>query len=311
MKVYLSADIEGTCGICDWSETERSTRDDYIIYRDQMQREVNAACEAAIAAGAEYVYVKDAHDSARNLIPMELPEQVRVHRGWSGDPLSMMSGLDGDQFDAVFFTGYHAWASCPGNPLSHTMNLKNNFVTLNGQYMSEFMMNAYTAAYYGVPVTFLSGDEALCEFAKELIPGITTVAVNRGVGGAACSIHPAAAVREIREKAEASLTNLDRCRLTLPDSFEMVVSFKEHRQAYSRSFYPGARPKRAGTLCRPFSVSKNSLQKKKAAQRRGELEGAKPASNPIECPAKPCRARRAAREAGTFTLLRSVKVTAF
>ena len=33
MKVYLSADIEGTCGICDWSETERSTRDDYIIYR--------------------------------------------------------------------------------------------------------------------------------------------------------------------------------------------------------------------------------------------------------------------------------------
>ena len=121
------------------------------------------------------------------------------------------------------------------------MNLKNNFVTLNGQYMSEFMMNAYTAAYYGVPVTFLSGDEALCEFAKELIPGITTVAVNRGVGGAACSIHPAAAVREIREKAEASLANLDRCRLTLPDSFEMVVSFKEHRQAYSRSFYPGAR----------------------------------------------------------------------
>ena len=46
---------------------------------------------------------------------------------------------------------------------------------------------------------------------------------------------------EIREKAEASLANLNRCRLTLPDSFEMVVSFKEHRQAYSRSFYPGAR----------------------------------------------------------------------
>lgn len=241
MKVYLSADIEGTCGICDWSETERSAREDYAVYRDQMQREVNAACEAAIAAGAEYVYVKDAHDSARNLIPMELPERVRVHRGWSGDPLSMMSGLDSETFDAVFFTGYHAWASCPGNPLSHTMNLRNNYVTLNGQYMSEFMMNAYTAAYYGVPVTFLSGDEALCESAKALIPGITTVAVNRGSGGAACSIHPAAAVREIREKAEASLSRRDDCRLTLPDSFEMVISFREHRRAYSNSFYPGAR----------------------------------------------------------------------
>ena len=42
----------------------------------------------------------------------------------------------------------------------------------------------------------------------------------------------------------------------------------------------------------------------------GELEGAKPASNEIECPAKPCRARRAARAAGTFTLYNSVKVTA-
>ena len=116
MKVYLSADIEGTCGICDWSETERSTRDDYIIYGIRCSGEVNAACEAAIAAGAEYVYVKDAHDSARNLIPMELPEQVRVHRGWSGDPLSMMSGLDGDQFDAVFLHRLPRWASCPGNP---------------------------------------------------------------------------------------------------------------------------------------------------------------------------------------------------
>ena len=116
MKVFLSADIEGTCGICDWSETERSTPNDYTIYQKQMNREVNAACLGALAAGAEGVYVKDAHDSARNLDPMQLPEQIRIHRGWSGDPLSMMSGLDSDSFDAVFFTGYHAWASCPGNP---------------------------------------------------------------------------------------------------------------------------------------------------------------------------------------------------
>ena len=33
MKVFLSADIEGTCGICDWSETERSTPNDYTIYQ--------------------------------------------------------------------------------------------------------------------------------------------------------------------------------------------------------------------------------------------------------------------------------------
>ena len=27
MRVYLSADIEGTCGIADWAETERATMD--------------------------------------------------------------------------------------------------------------------------------------------------------------------------------------------------------------------------------------------------------------------------------------------
>ena len=241
MKVYLSADIEGTCGICDWSETERSTPADYSLYQKQMQREVNAACQGALEAGAEYIYVKDAHDSARNLDPMELPEQIRIHRGWSGDPLSMMSGLDSDKFDAVLFTGYHAWASCPGNPLSHTMNLQNNWVTLNGERMSEFMMNAYTAAYYNVPVTFLSGDEALCESAKKLIPGITTLAVNQGFGAAASSMHPAVAVREIRARVKDSLGNADKCHLVLPDKFEMVISFKQHHYAYARSFYPGAR----------------------------------------------------------------------
>lgn len=240
MKVFLSADIEGTCGICHWNETERSTPNDYGIYQKQMQREVAAACEGALDGGAEYVYVKDAHDSARNLDPMVLPEQIRIHRGWSGDLLSMMSGLDTDQFDAVFFTGYHAWASCPGNPLSHTMNLRNDHVTINGVLASEFMINAYTAAYYKVPVTFLSGDKALCGFARELIPNITTVAVNEGRGNSAVSMHPAVAVREIRAQAKESLKRAAQCRLTLPEQFDTVVYFREHWKAYSKSFYPGA-----------------------------------------------------------------------
>lgn len=240
MKVYLSADIEGTCGICDWSETDRSAAFDYTPYQKQMQREVAAACQGALDAGADLVYVKDAHDSARNLDPMELPEQVRIHRGWSGDPLCMMSGLDRDSYDAVFFTGCHAWASCPGSPLSHTMNQRNDYITINGVLASEFLINAYTAGYFHVPVTFLSGDKALCGFARELIPGITTVAVNEGLGGSVCSIHPAAAVREIHARAKESLGCAARCRLTLPEHFETVVRFRQHKQAYSKSFYPGA-----------------------------------------------------------------------
>ena len=41
---------------------------------------------------------------------------------------------------------------------------------------------------------------------------------------------------------------------------------------------------------------------------QGELEGAKPASNWIKCPAKPCAARRAESEARIFVLRSSTKI---
>lgn len=241
MNVFISADIEGTCGIAHWDETERSTPRDYEPFRKQMTREVAAACEGVLAAdkGAG-IFVRDAHDSARNIDPAALPQKARIMRGWTGDPLSMMSGIDSGEYGAALFTGYHAWASSPGSPLSHTMNLRNEYVTLNGVRMSEFLMNAYTAGYYGVPVVFLSGDKALCNFASQLIPGITTVAVNEGRGGAVVSMHPDLAVSAIKEGAKKAVKNAKNCVVRLPDFFEMTVRFKDHKVAYSKSFYPGA-----------------------------------------------------------------------
>ena len=240
MKVFLSADIEGTCGITDWSETERSTPYEYNYFRKQMTCEVVAACEGALAGGADEVFVRDAHDSARNIETNQLPESSHIMRGWSGDLLSMMSGLDRDQYDAVMFTGYHCWAASGGNPLSHTMNLQNEYVTLNGVRLSEFMINAYTAGYYGVPVVFLSGDKTLCDFAKEMIPNITTVAVNEGIGGAVISMHPDAAVKAIREGTKKAVKNAKKCQVVLPEHFDVVIRCHQHKRAYSKSFYPGA-----------------------------------------------------------------------
>ena len=63
-RIFLSADIEGTCGIAHWAETELG-KPDYEPFRRQMTREVAAACEGAFAAGCEDLLIKDAHDSAR------------------------------------------------------------------------------------------------------------------------------------------------------------------------------------------------------------------------------------------------------
>lgn len=249
MKVFLSADMEGTCGIVSWPETERNTPMDYTPYQKQMTREVAAACKGAMAAGAQEVLVKDAHDTARNIDPTVLPRGVRMNRSWSGDLLSMMTGLNQEKFDAVFFTGYHAWAGCPGNPLSHTMNGRNNRVILNGVYCSEFLINTYTAGYYGVPVALVTGDAALCAFAKELIPAITTVAVNEGRGGCVTSIHPEEAVERIEAAAKEAVSKASQCQVPMPEHFHMEIEFVKHTMAYSKSFYPGAVLKEDKTVC--------------------------------------------------------------
>lgn len=42
-KLFISADIEGTAGIVNWNETERSVPHDYDYFANQMTREVAAA----------------------------------------------------------------------------------------------------------------------------------------------------------------------------------------------------------------------------------------------------------------------------
>lgn len=249
MRIYLSADIEGTCGIVDRLETHRKEAADYNPFARQMTLEVGAACRGALAAGAEEILVKDAHGSARNLDHSQLPRQAKLLRGWTGDPLEMMSGLDRGAFDAVFFTGYHAGAGCGGNPISHTMNGSNEWVTINGVRASEFLINAYTAGYYGVPVAFLSGDGDLCRFARTLIPEITAVAVNEGRGGGVTAIHPELAIERICAGAEQAARRAAQCQVPMPERFETAIRFRRHQDAYARHFYPGARLEDEKNVC--------------------------------------------------------------
>ena len=150
MKLFISADIEGTTGIVLWYETTNG-HPRYPYFAEQMTREVAAACEGAAAAGADDILIKDAHDSACNLIPAMLPENIRIFRGWGAEIMSMMAGLE-KGYDGVIFTGYHSGAGMDTNPLSHTMNTKNVYVKLNGGLCPELMINCLTASYVGVPV---------------------------------------------------------------------------------------------------------------------------------------------------------------
>jgi len=242
MRLFISSDIEGVTGIVNWNEADLDEGGFwYNYFRNQMTQEVSAACEGAREGGADYVIVKDAHDSGRNIVPTELPEGIFIHRGWGGDPFAMVEGLN-DGFDALAFIGYHSASYGDGNPLAHTMSSLVDEIIINGSRASEFTINSYTAAMLGIPVIFLSGDAALCESAKEFVPGITTVATNIGKGAGATSLHPSEAVRLIREGTRSAMEKIGKdCLIELPAHFKTIIKYKGHQRAYKNSFYPGVK----------------------------------------------------------------------
>ena len=242
MKLFISADIEGCAGTTLNYETHKA-EPAYQKYAKQMTDEVVAVCDAALAAGVDEIVVKDGHGDATNIDVMAMPEHVTLIRGKSGHPINMMYGLD-ETFDAVFYIGYHAPAGDPGSPLSHTSTGASNFIELNGKRMSEFMLNTYTAAMYGVPVLFLSGDERICELSKELGPQITTGSSKKGVGGSAWNVSPKTVIADLKASVTEVLSGdieakLAACRITLPEQYTYDVNYKDLKKAYQMSFYPG------------------------------------------------------------------------
>ncbi|RVG73169.1 M55 family metallopeptidase [Sinorhizobium meliloti] len=238
MKVFISADIEGTAGITAWDEAKKG-EPEYLEFREYMTDELVAACEGARAAGADEVVVKDAHSTARNLILSKLPAYVSLIRGWSGHPDEMMFGID-KSFSAALYVGYHSKAGADANPLAHTLSGSVSRLLINGEVASEFTLNSLCAARYNVPSVFLAGDAGMCAEAETEVPGIVTAATSQGFGPATKSLVPAAAVGVIREGVERALSGHYEIRLPkLPQSFELVVEYTNPTDAYKWSWYPG------------------------------------------------------------------------
>ena len=248
MKVYISADIEGITGITHWDEAHKSSVD-YKEFQDRMTDEVLAACEGAKAAGATEIYIKDAHASGRNLLAAKFPDYVHLIRGWSGHPFCMVQELDAS-FAALVFIGYHAKASSGDHPLAHSMSSARVFhIKINGQAVSEFILNSYAAATVGVPVAFLSGDDGLCDEVKQTNEAIFTVATMRGVGDSVISQSPHVTRAAIKDGVMRSLSRpLVDCKVALPQTFRVEMCFHHARDAYRSSFYPGAEALDARTI---------------------------------------------------------------
>ena len=203
MKVYISADMEGVTGLVDAEDVQPGGRD-YERGREMMTEDVNAAVRGAVAAGADRVVVNDSHGPMRNLLSDHMHPAVDLIRG-RAKPMGMAEGLD-PSFDAAMCVGFHARAGALG-VLSHSFfGHEIEDMWLDDQPVGEIGMLHATARAYGVPMVFLSGDDAACAEAADRDPAMVTVPVKRAIDRFAAELRPAAEARAaIEEGARAAM----------------------------------------------------------------------------------------------------------
>lgn len=247
LKVLISADMEGIGGVSTWEVQADSKGREYEKFRRLMTQEVNAAVAGAAEAGATDVLVVDSHGDAQNIDIELLDKRARLIRAWPR-PLSMVQGID-STFGAVVFVGYHAREGAAEAVLAHTDNGR-VVVKLNGVEVPEAGFEGAIAGDFGVPVVFLSGDQTICQEARELIGPIETVAVKRAIGFySAEMLPPEESQRLIREGVRRGVerrAEIRPYRISRPVKLE--IRFNDVVIAELVSYLPSVERKNGNTI---------------------------------------------------------------
>ncbi len=210
-KVYISVDMEGISGVSGDDQISAG-QSEYGRGRMLMAEDTNAAVRGAFEGGATDVLVNDAHGAQRNLRPEDLDPRARLI-SHSFKRHGMMEGLDGS-FDAVIFIGYHAKADAPRGLFAHTGSGVVRDLRINGRSVGEGGMNAALAAWHGVPVVAVTGDDAAVAELAEAVPGVRGVIVKRAINARAVELKPLALAR--REITEAAREGVARATKPAP-----------------------------------------------------------------------------------------------
>lgn len=238
-KVFISVDMEGITGVVQPAQLGPEGFE-YQRAREWMTAEVNAAIAGIRDAGPAEIIVCDSHGNGQSVLIDQLPEDVRIVRGFPR-PMEMMQGID-ESFAAAVFIGYHASEWTANAVRGHTISSARLLgVTLNGTEMSEGMYNAALAGQFGVPVAFVSGDRLAVAQLQQVAPSAEGVIVKEPYGyHSALTVTPArgqAMIRDGLKRAMAKIGSLQPYRLTTP--IALGVGFKLTLDAERAAFVPG------------------------------------------------------------------------
>ena len=201
MRVFISVDMEGMPFIA--SGEHLHVKGALFSEARKIATKITLWCaEAFRREGFEEVIVADSHGPMITLDVENLPEYVKLTRGFPR-PLSMITG--GEKVDAVVFLGYHSKAGTPRSNFDHTYSSATiDSVEINGIPASEFLLNAYVAGHFNKPVILVAGDQALLEDdVAKYAPWSVRVVLKESHSRFACTSPSLEKIRKELEKAVA------------------------------------------------------------------------------------------------------------
>jgi len=205
MKIFMCTDLEGVAGVVSFEEQSYPDGRYYEEAKRLLTGEVNAAIEGLLQAGVDDVLVWDGHGAGGVCFEELHPAAKLLH----GRPLAPWPALRSvvAEYDACVMIGQHAMAGTGDGNQSHTQSSQTiDYYRLNGRPIGEIAQFALFCGALGLPLIFLSGDEAACREAEDLVPAVTTVAVKRGLSrGSAISLAGPEARQRIREGSRAAV----------------------------------------------------------------------------------------------------------
>jgi D-amino peptidase len=199
MKVLIGTDLEGVAGVVSFTQQTYADSRYYDRARRLLTAEVNAAVEGLLGVGIEDILVMDGHGPGGIWFDDLHPVAKLLH----GRPLPPRERLVPivSQYDVCAMIGQHAMAGVLTSNQGHSQSSRTiDYIQLNGHRIGEIAQFALYYGGLGLPLIFLSGEADACREVEDLVPGITTVSVQQGVGrGAAISLAAPEARRRIRE----------------------------------------------------------------------------------------------------------------
>jgi D-amino peptidase len=206
--------MEGISGVVYWPQPQTGGRDarDDERQRKAMAGDVNAVVEGARRGGGTEFHVLDFHGSSPsrpNLLPDDMDPDIRLISGQGH--MSMTRLVHDAGYDAMALVGMHAYDGVQDGVLSHNFTSTYKEIYVNELRIGEIGFFALLAGAHQLPLVLVTGDEAACREARDLLGEVETVATKRGLGHGLALLYPLRDVRKaLQEAAERAIAELPR-----------------------------------------------------------------------------------------------------